>query len=95
MFQIEDIINCKAIVEYYANEKRSKIFQLLIKKWKVLKEIFIVLRIPYRATISLQKQSLCLSDVFGIWLKMQLHLNACLKQKKLPDESCRIFVVYT
>lgn len=57
-----------------------QIFQLLQKKWDVLKEIAYLLGIPYTATILLQKTSLTLSDVFGIWLKMILHLKACVKK---------------
>lgn len=56
-------------------------FLLLLSKWVVLKEIAYVLSIPYHATIALQNKSLTLSDTFGIWLKMQLHLNACLNKK--------------
>lgn len=38
--------------------------------------------IPYKATVDLQKKELTLSDVYGIWLKSQLHLDACIKLKK-------------
>lgn len=80
MFQCQDVINCKALIDYYAEKKQMQIFKLLQQKWAVLKEIAYVLSIPYNATISLQKKSLTLSDVFGIGLKMTLHLNACVKK---------------
>lgn len=61
-------------------------FRLLKIKWKVLKELSYVLSIPYKATIDLQKQSLTLSDVFGIWLQMQLHLTACGRKKNYETD---------
>lgn len=61
-------------------------FRLLLEKWTVLKEMLYVLRIPYKATISLQRRSLTLSDTFGIWLNMELHLNACIKNKNYKTE---------
>lgn len=57
-----------------------QIFKLMQQKWDILKEIAYILGIPYKATISLQKKSLTLSDVFGIWLNMTLHLSACVKK---------------
>lgn len=55
-------------------------FKLLKRKWLVLKELAFILSIPYKATVSFQRQSLTLSDVFGIWIDMQLHLTACSKR---------------
>lgn len=40
-----------------------------------------LLNIPYGATISLQKRDLTLSDTYGIWVRMELHLEACSKNK--------------
>lgn len=51
-------------------------FKLLLKRWKNLREIAYILQIPLRATIDLQKQNLTLSDVFGIWANMKVHLTA-------------------
>lgn len=34
-----------------------------------------ILKIPYKATITLQKKDLSLSDAFGIWLKTIVHLE--------------------
>lgn len=75
-----DLENCKHVVEYYANTKKVKIFELLLAKWIVLRELIYVLHIPYRATIALQNQQLTLSDTFGVWLKMKLHLKACVSK---------------
>lgn len=59
-----------------------KVFQLLKLKWNILIEFEKVLSIPYKATIELQKQNLILSDVFGIFLKMKLHLSTIVTSKK-------------
>lgn len=67
----------KNVIEHLAKVKKEKMFQLLYLKWQVLKEIVYVLQIPLRATISLQRQDLTLSDVFGIWMKIKIHLQAC------------------
>lgn len=76
------MVNNREVVDFYADNRKMKAFQLLKRKWAILKEISYVLSIPYKATIELQKQNLTLSDVFGIWLKAQLHLNACVNLKK-------------
>lgn len=68
----------KSAIDYFAKEKEDKVCQLLSLKWNVLKEIVYVLKIPLRATVSLQKQDLTLSDVYGIWMKMKIHLQACI-----------------
>lgn len=55
-----------------------EVFVLLQRKWDILREIAYVLS---NAMIELQKKSLTLSDVYGIWLKMTLHLNACVQKE--------------
>lgn len=82
-FQLDDIISCKEVIEHFVNTKRMKLFQLLKKKWSVLKEMVYLLRIPYEATVSMKKQSLTLPDVLRIWLNIELHLKACCDQKKI------------
>lgn len=82
MLQIDDVIKCKKAIDFFADVKEMKVFQLLKQKWDVLIEFENVLSVPYRATIELQKQDLILSDVFGIFLKMELHLSAIVKAKK-------------
>lgn len=69
------------MIDYFADVKSVDIFRLLKKKWLTMKEIAHVLSIPFKATIALQEQALTLSDVFGIWLRMKLHLQACLAKK--------------
>lgn len=64
------------VVDYFA-KKKVKLFEMVLKKWKTLKELVRVLRIPYDATIALQNPSITLSDLFGIWTKMTLRLGAC------------------
>lgn len=58
-----------------------QLFKSVLSEWAILKEISNILSVPYDATISLQKKSLTLSDVYGIWLQMKLHLRACQRKK--------------
>lgn len=67
------------MIEYYAN-KGNQICDLLLRKWLLLREIVYILRIPLRATIELQREDLTLSDVYGIWTKMRLHLEKCVNK---------------
>lgn len=80
-FQINDVINCKDVIDFFADVKKVDEFRLLKRKWTALKEIGHVLSIPFKATVALQEQALTLSDVFGICLKMKLHLQACSAKK--------------
>lgn len=50
---------------------------MLKEKWSQLKEMKYVLGITYRATVAMQNRELTLSDLFGIWMKMELHLKKC------------------
>lgn len=75
-----DAIACKAIIEHFANEKHKEC-ELLLKRWVILREIAYVLQIPFRATIEVQREDLTLSDVYGVWTKMRLHLNACANKR--------------
>lgn len=56
---------------------------LLLQKWSTLKELHYILDVPYKATIRLQKRNLTLSDVYGIWLEMRLHVEALCNRKSL------------
>lgn len=78
---MHDVANCKAAIEYFA-EKKNKLCILLLRKWHVLKELIIVLQIPYKATIALQRRSLTLSDAYGIWKKMEILLNSSDLQRR-------------
>lgn len=71
-----DVLDCKAVIEKYA-DKQHKQCKLLIQKWQILREIVYVLQIPLRATVAVQRHDLTLSDVFGVWKIMELHLAAC------------------
>lgn len=53
---------------------------MLLLKWQVLREIVYLLEIPLRAIVAIQRQDLTLSDVFGIWMKMKIHLQACINR---------------
>lgn len=69
------------MINFFADANKIKCFKLIKRKWSIVKEIEYVLGIPFNATIALQRKDLTLSDVFGIWIKMKLHLKACLSQK--------------
>lgn len=45
-----------------------------------------VLRVAYKGTIELQKQTLNLSDVYGIWLRMKLHLTAIISKNNYKTD---------
>lgn len=78
-FQLFDVLESKLVVEYFAGQG-VKLFQMILSKWKTLKELVYVLKIPYNATVALQNPNITLSDVFGIWTKMRLHLEACAEK---------------
>lgn len=48
----------------------------------MIKELVSLLQIPYNVTVAFQYKKLTLSDVFGRWLGMQLHLESCIKKSK-------------
>lgn len=77
---MQSVINCKSAITHLA-EERNLAAQLLRTKWRDLKEIVAILQIPYKATIALQKPDLTLSDTFGIWLKMKIHLKSPIMQR--------------
>lgn len=62
--------------------KKYQMFDLLQKKWPILEELVYVLSVLYQTTVQLQARGLTLSDVYGIWIKMKLHLQFCEKKKK-------------
>lgn len=65
----------KIAIEYFA-KKRVKIFEMALQKWTTVQELVRVLRVPYEATIALQNPCITLSDLYGIWKKMTLRLEA-------------------
>lgn len=77
LLQIVDVYHCKSALVYLA-DNNYKAAELLLQKWTNVKEIVMILNIPYKATIALQKQNLTLSDAFGIWLKIKLHLDSAV-----------------
>lgn len=74
---MRDVIEC---VTAKSTKKRCAEFPLLLEKWAVLKELVNVLRIPYEATVKLQRRDLTLSDTYGIWLEIRLRLNKIIRQ---------------
>lgn len=77
-----DVQNSKEVIEHFANENKDVKFELILKKWLILKEIVYLLQIPLRATISIQKQDLTLSDAYEIWITMKLHFEAVCTRGK-------------
>lgn len=74
-------MKCENVISFYAKSKRVKVFQLLLNKWTILKELVCVLKIPYDATVFFQRKTLTLSDVYGRWITSLLHLRDCAKRK--------------
>lgn len=95
-FQLFDVLKCKNTLTYLAENKGVKMAELLLRKWNHVKEIVKILQIPYKATIALQKHDLTLSDAFGIWLQIKIHLQSPsikrLTQTKLGD--CLLNALY-
>lgn len=58
---------------------------MLLHKWKALKELLVLLKIPYNATIEFQEQKLTLFDVYGKWIGMQLHLKMCITKPQFKS----------
>lgn len=77
---MSDIKACESVIKHLADNENVEMCKLLLKKWNVLREIIYLLQIPFNATIAFQNQKLTLSDVYGRWLGMQLHLEACSKK---------------
>lgn len=79
-----ELANLQKIIEHIAmatKKKKYAEFQLLLQKWRPLKEIIYLLKIPYEATLELQSRKLTLSDTFGIWLQVKLHLKKVIDAK--------------
>lgn len=81
LLQMYDVRNCKSAIDFLADKKKNKFCKLLLKKWRILKEIIMVLQVPYKATIALQRRSLTLSDAYDIWQKMNTLLTTADMQR--------------
>lgn len=80
MIQLCDIKNSERAIRHFENTEKK--CELLLHKWRALKELVVLLKIPYDATIEFQSHKLTLSDVYGKWIGMQLHLKACVTKKQ-------------
>lgn len=76
-------------------EKDVKEFVLLDKKWQMLKEMKYVLGIAYNATVAMQNQQLTLSELYGIWTMMELHLKKCTQTKLKTDIAKKLEIAVT
>lgn len=85
------VTHCKRALEHLAEKNENTMVRLLLRKWSDLSEIIAVLQIPHKAPIALQKVDLTLSDAFGIWLKISVHLQALDRRLRKKDfSSCLI-----
>lgn len=78
---LRDIIEC---IAQKATKKRYVEFPLLLEKWRELKDLVNVLRIPYEATVKMQRKDLTLSDTYAIWLEIRLRLNKIVNNRLSP-----------
>ncbi|XP_031632090.1 uncharacterized protein LOC116346285 [Contarinia nasturtii] len=78
---MRDVYECRKIIDILARQNNIEICKLLLQKWAILKEIIIILQVPYKATVALQSHSISLSDSYGIWLKLQIHLEILATKK--------------
>lgn len=97
--QLMDIYECKSVVEYlkdkYIGKTKFRMFKLLLQKWYILKELIIILQVPYKATVALQSHRLTLSDAYGIWLKLKIHLQTfCLRKSFKTNLAKHMFDKY-
>lgn len=81
VLQLNDVLSCKQAISYFATEKNVTICVLLIAKWSVLKEIVYIIESHIKQQLHYKKSDITLSDVYGIWLKMEIHLKHCMTKK--------------
>lgn len=81
LFQLSDIKACENVIKHLADIGGVQMCKLLLKKWNILREIVHLLQIPFTATLAFQNKKLTLSEVYGRWVGIQLHLEACLTKK--------------
>ncbi|XP_055306894.1 uncharacterized protein LOC129571157, partial [Sitodiplosis mosellana] len=74
-----ELANSQQIIEHIAMvagmKRKYREFPLLLNSWRVLKEVIYILKIPYEAMLCLQSRKLTLSDTFGKWLEVKLHMQ--------------------
>lgn len=70
---MSDTLECEEICTHLA--KTEKVFALLLSKWDIIQEMVAVLKIPYEATVKVQKDDFTLSDFYGAWVVMQIKLK--------------------
>lgn len=78
------MVELHSIIELIAQKstiKRYAEVPLLLEKWRELKDLVNTLRIPYKATVDLQRRDLTLSDTYGIWLEIKLRLKKAIDSK--------------
>lgn len=76
---MQSVLDCEKAITHLSSEE--KVFRLLKKKWKVLEELTFLLKIPYDATVAMQQKTINLTDIYGKWILMELHLAKCIAKK--------------
>lgn len=66
---------CQQAIRYLARQKNGECFELFLYKLPAINEILTVLKIPYDATVAMQKTSYTLSDFYGSWLAIVRRLE--------------------
>lgn len=71
--QLLDVYQNESVIRHLKDSHKS--CDLILRKKNELKELILILNVPYHGTIYFQSQKLTLSDVYGKWKAMHLHLE--------------------
>lgn len=82
--QLFDVYENENVIKHFKNSQES--CALILCKRKELKELILILNIPFDGTIHFQSQQLTLSDVYGKWLAMQLHLGHFVGKRQFKSD---------
>lgn len=91
-FQLCDLFLSVDVIKHLEHSTDYDEFALLLKKWPILKEIVRILAIPYQATIALQRRDLTLSDTYGVWITMEMHLKSKQKRETKTGLETRLLI---
>lgn len=98
LLQMYDVHECKKAIEFlagmYDRNKKLKMFKLLLKKWNILRELIVILQVPYKATVALQNHRITLSEAYGIWLKIDIHMSMLCNKKSYKTHLAKYILEY-
>lgn len=66
--------------------------QILLENWAKVEEINVILKIPFYATIVMQRNNLTMSDQFGCWLRMEWKIESLMESVNLKTELAEILL---